>query len=992
MPGPLKTEAVVLRSMRYGEADRILHSTPRIAAGSARSPRACGGRAAASAAGWSRSSASARAARGPQRPADGDSAETVERARRACAPTAARWTRRPRLRRGRRALFDTDRAHPGGLQPALQRARAARRATRRDASHANQLAFRLKLLLAAGLAPHLGRLRVLRRAGSPRRRSAARPEASCARPARPGRVPARRGGTRVHDGSARAAARRRAGGGRARAAPGRARNRGDGGASRAHPAARRDRPEASLRPMDPHAAPGPVARAFAAAPSPRGRPSTSRRWATPLVPGAPRGDRGGLRAADAASSATATGSSTPRRSGASSTRPRSSWRPRATTTARGSPTRSRSRRSRAPSRGRCGSTRTSSRRSGSATTSATRRSGTSARTCSTRCLHERFGRGFRHYEHSLRVVDVLERDGAGLNLCDDVRDGIVCHSGRAPMPRTLEGRIVRLVDRVAYINHDIDDALRAGVPARGELPADAIAVLGDDGLGAHRPLVHDLVEHPRRRGDIVQGDGGRARAMDALRTFMFDHVYLGEAARREHAKIETVVRTLFDHYVRPTRALPARRARRRPGPARDRLHGGDDRPLLPSARSRRSRCPRRSRSKSGRGDALHRRAQERVRDAVDMVDLVSASTELRQAGADRYEGLCPFHEERTPSFGVSPRRGSTTASAAGRAATSSRSSWRREGIDFVEALEILADRYGVELEVVEEDPRRPSAASSASGCWSCSSARRPSTCATCGTRDEAARRARVPGGARAGRGHPAGVPRRLRAERVGHGARRRRAATGSPTRDLSRPAWRCAARTADGSTTASAGGSCSRCADERGRVLGFGARALRDDQQPKYLNSSDDEIYHKGRQLFGADIARAPAAKAGAVDGRRGLHRRDRDAPGRASATPSGIMGTALTEDQVGELRGSRRPCCSRSTPTARARRRCCARRGWRQAQARAARRAAAARGATRPTRRRARAPRRSRALVEPRCRSCASGSSASSTAATWTAPRARTA
>src|SRR6476646_7000248 len=80
-----------------------------------------------------------------------------------------------------------------------------------------------------------------------------------------------------------------------------------------------------------------------------------------------------------------------------------------------------------------------------------------------RVLAERFGSGFRHYEHSLRVVDVLEREGAGLNLTDDVRDGIVCHSGRAPMPRTLEGRIVRLVDRVAYINHDIDDSVRAGV-------------------------------------------------------------------------------------------------------------------------------------------------------------------------------------------------------------------------------------------------------------------------------------------------------------------------------------------------------------------------------------------------------------------------------------------------------------------------------------------------------------------------------------------------
>jgi dGTPase len=166
-------------------------------------------------------------------------------------------------------------------------------------------------------------------------------------------------------------------------------------------------------------------------------------------------------------------------------------------------------------------------------------------------LRERFELGFRHYEHSLRVVDVLERDGRGLNLTDDVRDGIVCHSGRAPLPRTLEGRIVRLVDRIAYINHDIDDAIRAGVLDQRDLPAEPIAVLGGTGSARIDRLVHDLVESSDVAGDIVQG-GEAGAAMAQLRTFMFDHVYLGPAARREHAKIETVIRTLFDHYA----ALP----------------------------------------------------------------------------------------------------------------------------------------------------------------------------------------------------------------------------------------------------------------------------------------------------------------------------------------------------------------------------------------------------------------------------------------------------
>ena len=171
------------------------------------------------------------------------------------------------------------------------------------------------------------------------------------------------------------------------------------------------------------------------------------------------------------------------------------------------------------------------------------------------CLRERFGREFRHYEHSLRVVEVLERDGLGLNLTAVVRDGILCHSGRAPMPRTLEGRIVRLVDRVAYINHDIDDAIRAGVLDERSLPAEPIAVLGPDGSTRIDRLVHDLVEHSEAAGDIVQGAEAGA-AMAELRQFMFDHVYLGPAARREAVKVERLIRVLFDEYVTHPDRIP----------------------------------------------------------------------------------------------------------------------------------------------------------------------------------------------------------------------------------------------------------------------------------------------------------------------------------------------------------------------------------------------------------------------------------------------------
>jgi dGTPase len=166
-------------------------------------------------------------------------------------------------------------------------------------------------------------------------------------------------------------------------------------------------------------------------------------------------------------------------------------------------------------------------------------------------LREAFGREFRHYEHSLRVVDVLE----SLNLTGPVRDGILCHSGRAPMPATLEGRIVRLVDRVAYINHDIDDALRAGVLDARDLPADALAVLGDSGSARIDALVRDLVDVSAREGDIVQGSEA-GEAMDALRTFMFEHVYLGPVARLEHAKVHDVVARLFAHYAAHPDEMP----------------------------------------------------------------------------------------------------------------------------------------------------------------------------------------------------------------------------------------------------------------------------------------------------------------------------------------------------------------------------------------------------------------------------------------------------
>jgi dGTPase len=170
-------------------------------------------------------------------------------------------------------------------------------------------------------------------------------------------------------------------------------------------------------------------------------------------------------------------------------------------------------------------------------------------------LREHYGLGFRHNEHSLRVVDVIERDGRGLNVTEEVRDGILNHTGPSE-PQTLEGRIVRIVDRVAYINHDIDDAVRAGVLTEDALPHEEIELLGATGARRIDRLVHDLVETSEEAGDIRQSEEVGA-AMVALRTFMFERVYLGPHTREQHDQAREVVGRIFDDLA--SRGEPAER-------------------------------------------------------------------------------------------------------------------------------------------------------------------------------------------------------------------------------------------------------------------------------------------------------------------------------------------------------------------------------------------------------------------------------------------------
>jgi dGTPase len=164
------------------------------------------------------------------------------------------------------------------------------------------------------------------------------------------------------------------------------------------------------------------------------------------------------------------------------------------------------------------------------------------------CLQERFNLRFRHNHHSLRIVEVIERDGAGLNLTEQVRDGILRHTWSEPEPTTAEGRIVRLVDRIAYINHDIDDAIRAGVLKGEDLPREEIEMLGETGSRRIDTLVRDVIDEFERTGEITQG-AEVGEAMMNLRTFMFENVYMAASAKSEHPRIEKMLRVLFEHYV-----------------------------------------------------------------------------------------------------------------------------------------------------------------------------------------------------------------------------------------------------------------------------------------------------------------------------------------------------------------------------------------------------------------------------------------------------------
>jgi dGTPase len=156
-------------------------------------------------------------------------------------------------------------------------------------------------------------------------------------------------------------------------------------------------------------------------------------------------------------------------------------------------------------------------------------------------------RKFHHNEHSLRVVDRLERGGDGLNLTIEVRDGILNHTGEG-YPSTREGEIVRIADRIAYVNHDVDDALRAGIISRSDLPDGPIRVLGEKMSARIDTLVRDMISTSEKQGEVLLSPEVYGALME-LRAWLFENVYR-KPLSRQNAKAAGVVRALFEHYLK----------------------------------------------------------------------------------------------------------------------------------------------------------------------------------------------------------------------------------------------------------------------------------------------------------------------------------------------------------------------------------------------------------------------------------------------------------
>ena len=536
-----------------------------------------------------------------------------------------------------------------------------------------------------------------------------------------------------------------------------------------------------------------------------------------------------------------------------------------------------------------------------------------------RCLRERFGGAFHHWEQSLRVVDALERDGARPepDRAGPRRDPLPLRPRAGAGDARGRDRAHHRPLRLPQPRHRRRAARRRARRARRCRPRRSRC----SATAARRGSTRSSTTSSSTRS--APGRSSRAsappRRWSTLRDFMFEHVYLGAVARREHSKIETRRSAACSSTTArtPRRCRPPLTTCATP---RHRLHRRDDRsllhPRLPGARRAagvRALMPR-----------YTAESKERVRDAVDMVELVGARTELRRAGADSYVGRCPFHEERTPSFSVKP---STKVyycfgcQAAGDAFTFV---METEGLDFTGGARVA--RRALRRHARARASRGPACRRAPPPPRAPARAARPHlpllrARALGAPRGRA--RARVPRRPRPRGGGAARVPRRLRAERLGPRAARlapQRLQRGGAARGGPRAALEPSARAA--STTASAGASPSRCATS--------AAACSASARARWRRRSSGQVpqqrRRRGLPQGPPPVRHAPRARA-RREGRRGralrgLHRRDRRPPGgRAQLRRPDGHGADRRAGRR-SWRGSRRRSCSRSTPTAPGRRR----------------------------------------------------------------------
>ena len=169
-------------------------------------------------------------------------------------------------------------------------------------------------------------------------------------------------------------------------------------------------------------------------------------------------------------------------------------------------------------------------------------------------MQQCFDESFTHYKQSLRVVEVLENDGEGLNLMWEVRDGIVNHTGKN-MASTLEGVIVKFADRIAYINHDIDDACRAGILSENDIPSEIREILGNRHSVRINTMVNSIIRASTDKPRIAM-ESEVGEAMDALRNFLFERVYRNPIAKSEERKAQEMLIKMFEYYVRHSEKLP----------------------------------------------------------------------------------------------------------------------------------------------------------------------------------------------------------------------------------------------------------------------------------------------------------------------------------------------------------------------------------------------------------------------------------------------------